>query len=74
MNFDCVDELEKAIYNKQVEYEDEYEFCEGGETCQDMGSQFLRIMGGTGNERKLITCFLNELRFFVARKLNPTFW
>ena len=30
VNFDCVDELEKAIDNKHVEYDDEYEFCEGG--------------------------------------------
>ena len=73
-NFDCVEELERAVANKQAEYEESFEFSEGNETCQDMASHFLRIMGGSGEERKVITCFLNYLRFFIKRRYEDNYW
>lgn len=69
-----MEELEKAVMNRTVDYEDSYEFSEGNETCQDMGSHFLRIMGGSGEEKKVITCFLNYLRFTVKRRYDETYW
>ena len=33
--------------NKSVDYEQEYELSEGVESCQDMTSSFLRMMGGS---------------------------
>ena len=57
-----------------MEYGEEYEFSEGSETCQDMCSHFLRIMGGSGDEKRLLTCFVNCLRHFVKRKYEETYW
>lgn len=31
-------------------------------------------MGGSGEEKKVITCFLNYLRFTVQRKYDETYW
>lgn len=73
-NYDCVEELEKAVANRTTEYDEPYEMSDGNETCQDMGSHFLRIMGGSGEERRLLVCFLNYLRFTVNRKYEEGFW
>lgn len=39
-----------------------------------MASDFLRIMGGSGEEKKLLTCFVNYLKFFVSRKYEENYW
>ncbi len=39
-----------------------------------MGSHFLRIFGGPEQERRLLTCFLNYLRFTVRRHYEENFW
>jgi hypothetical protein len=39
-----------------------------------MATHFLRIMGGTGEDKKILTCFLNYLRFTVKRKYDETYW
>lgn len=49
-------------------------FSNGTETCQDMGSNFLRIMGGAGEDKKILTCFVNYIRFFVNRKYSENYW
>jgi hypothetical protein len=69
-----VEELEKAILNKKVDYEGDFEFSEGSESCQDMASQFLRIMEGTVEERRVLYCFMNYIRFFVRRKYDEAYW
>ena len=39
-----------------------------------MGSHFLRILGGTGQERQLLVCFMNYLREAVNKHYNATYW
>ena len=39
-----------------------------------MGSNFLRIMGGSGEEKKILTCFVNYIKFFVKQKYSETYW
>lgn len=39
-----------------------------------MGSNFLKIMGGNGEEKKILTCFINYIRFFVKKKYSDTYW
>ena len=60
--------------NRQVNYKGKYEFSEGSETCQDMASQFLRIMEGSEEERQILSCFMNYLRFFVSQKYEEGYW
>lgn len=54
--------------NKTCNYNEDYEMSDGSETCQDMGSNFIRSLHVQGEEKKLLHCFLNYLRFFVQRK------
>lgn len=60
--------------NKTVEYDGEFEFSEGTESCQDMASNFLRIMGASGEEKKILNCFVNYIKFFVRKKYSDTYW
>ncbi len=39
-----------------------------------MGSQFLHIMGGSQEEKKILTCFMNYIRFFVNKKYESDYW
>jgi len=39
-----------------------------------MASHFLRILGGVGMEKKIVTCFLNYLRFYVNKKYDEQYW
>lgn len=73
-SYDIIDELEKALAGRTIEYSGEYEMSTGDETCQDMGSDFLRVLGGSGEERKILNCFMNYLRFFVERRFDETYW
>jgi hypothetical protein len=69
-----VEELEKAIMGKKVDYEGDFEYSEGAESCQDMASQFLKIMGGSEDEKRVLYCFMNYIRFFVGRKYDEHYW
>ena len=60
--------------NKRIEYEGDFEYSDGTESCQDMSSQFLRIMGGTPDEKKILTCFMNYIRFFVKKRYEDNYW
>ena len=60
--------------DRTIEYEGEYQLSEGNESCQDMGSSFLRVMGDTRQEKKILTCFLNYIRFFVKKKYSEAYW
>ena len=39
-----------------------------------MGSSFLRIMGGSNEEKKILTCFVNYIRFFVKKRYSDNYW
>ena len=39
-----------------------------------MGSSFLRMMGGSSEEKKILTCFVNYIRYFVKKKYTDTYW
>ena len=70
-----MEELEKALINRRIEYEGEFESSEGQESCQDMASHFLKIMGGSPEDRRILVCFLNYLRFFIDRKYEDSrYW
>lgn len=73
MNYDCQEEIEKALMGRAVSYSEPYEFSEGSETCQDMGSQFLRAFG-RGEEGATLVCFVNYIRFFVRRRYEEGYW
>jgi len=31
-------------------------------------------MGGSAEEKKILTCFVNYIRFFVKKKYSETYW
>ena len=31
-------------------------------------------MGGSGEEKKILTCFVNYIKFFVKQKYSETYW
>jgi hypothetical protein len=39
-----------------------------------MASNFLRIMAGSGEEKKILTCFVNYIRFFVRKRYSESYW
>lgn len=41
MNFNCQEEIEKALLDKKVLYFEEFEASTGKESCQDMASEFI---------------------------------
>lgn len=73
-NYDCVEELEKAVANHSIAYEGEYVASEGSETCQDMGSHFMKMLVGRDEEKRLLACFLNYIRFEVTKKYEEGYW
>lgn len=62
------------MLNKSVDYDGEFEYSDGSESCQDMASQFLRIMEGPEEDRRILYCFMNYIRFFVGKKYDETYW
>jgi hypothetical protein len=44
LNFDCLEELEKALITKTINYNEVFEESDGHNTCQDMASHFLRVL------------------------------
>ena len=60
--------------NKRIDYDGDFVESTGTETCQDMSSQFLRIMGGTPEEKKILTCFMNYIKFFVKKRYEESYW
>jgi hypothetical protein len=46
----------------------------GKETCQDMGSEFLRAFSSDEIDKKVLVCFLNYIRYFVRQKYDDTYW
>ena len=70
-----MEELEKALSGRRIEYEGDFEASDGNESCQDMASHFLRIMAGSSEDKRILVCFLNYLRFFIRRKYeDPKYW
>ena len=47
---------------------------EGHETCQDMASDFLKIVKTNGEEKKIVNCFINYIKFYVYKKYEKDFW
>ena len=32
------------------------------------------MMGGSSEEKKILTCFVNYIRYFVKKKYTDTYW
>lgn len=39
-----------------------------------MASQFLKIMGSSTEDKKILFCFMNYIRFFVKKKYEDNYW
>jgi hypothetical protein len=39
-----------------------------------MASQFLKTFAPSEEEKKILVCFLNYIRFFVKKKYDDTYW
>lgn len=39
-----------------------------------MASQFLNLIQNDGEEKKILTCFLNYIKFSIGQKYEPNYW
>ena len=61
------------MFGKSIDYSEPFLGSEGHETCQDMATEFMKL-AREGEERKILTCFINYLRFFVGKKYEESYW
>lgn len=73
--FNFEEELTEAIGNVIIDYDETVKTSEGNRTCQDMVSTFLNKISFLDNEqKKIVNCFILELKYFVDKKYGERFW
>jgi hypothetical protein len=73
--FNFESELEEAIGDLVVAYSEPVKMTEGTRSCQDMVFAFFnKAPFLTAEQRKVMNCFMNELRYFVSLQYGDQFW
>lgn len=73
--FNFEEELTEAMGSTIIAYGDTVKTSEGNRTCQDMVSSFLNKISFLNNEqKKIVNCFINELKYFVDKRYGEKFW
>lgn len=73
--FNLAEEIEEILDGVITEYDGEFIGLEGDRTCQNMATAFMACLQHLKEaKKKVVHCFLNELRDLVEAEYGENFW